>query len=137
MVCAVVKADAYGFGMVKVCELLKGSVDYFAVAKLSEFLKYKELEIDKPCLILSPLNIRELKIAINAGAEIGLFCEEDVSAIEAFQIFSTSYGRSVVIYQLLIVVSPLLVTMKSILAWSSHLEDITLVIENSYPSDTE
>ena len=82
LVCAVVKADAYGFGMVKVCELLKGSVDYFAVAKLSEFLKYKELEIDKPCLILSPLNIRELKIAINAGAEIGLFCEEDVSAIE-------------------------------------------------------
>lgn len=82
LICGVVKADAYGFGMVKICKLLKGSVDYFAVARLSEFLKYNELDINKPCLILSPLNNKELKVAIKLNAHVGLFREGDVDEIE-------------------------------------------------------
>ncbi|MBQ3048070.1 MAG: alanine racemase, partial [Clostridia bacterium] len=70
LICAVVKADAYGFGLSKMCKLLSSRVDYFAVARLSEFLKYKELKIEKPCLILSPLQETEIAIAVKRGAEV-------------------------------------------------------------------
>lgn len=81
LVCAVVKADAYGFGMAKICHLLKSRVDYFAVARVSEFLKYKELGIDKPCLILSPLQNREYVIAIKEKAEITIDNCEDLEYV--------------------------------------------------------
>lgn len=81
LICGVVKADAYGFGLSKMCHLLKSRVDYFAVAKLSEFLKFKELKIDKPCLILSPLQNKEFLVAIKNGAEISVDSIDDLEYI--------------------------------------------------------
>ena len=69
-VCAVVKANAYGFGIEKITKLLENRVDYFAVARISEFLKIKKNGIKTPVLILSPLLDKDLKIAIKNGAEI-------------------------------------------------------------------
>ncbi len=70
-ICAVVKANAYGFGARKICQLLNHKADYFAVARLSEFLKIKDIT-KKPILILSPLSEVELKSAIENGAEISV-----------------------------------------------------------------
>jgi len=81
-ICAVVKANAYGFGQNKICTLLKNSVDYFAVARLSEFLKYRELDINKPCLILSPLFSNELVVAIKNGAEVTVDSLETLERVE-------------------------------------------------------
>lgn len=69
-ICAVIKANAYGFGFKKICHLLKNNVDYFAVARLKEFLDYKKLNISVPCLILNPLDRREVASAVENGAEI-------------------------------------------------------------------
>lgn len=80
-VCAVVKANAYGFGMRKICFLLKSSVDYFAVARLGEFLKFKSYEINKPCLILSPLDAKDSSIAIKNNAEITISSDSDIDFI--------------------------------------------------------
>ena len=80
-ICAVVKANAYGFGLNKICNLLKSGVDYFAVARLNEFLKFKELEINKPCLILSPLTLKETIVAVKNGAEITVDNVEQVEAL--------------------------------------------------------
>ena len=81
-ICAVVKANAYGFGYKKICYLLRNSVDYFAVSCLKEFLDYKELEINVPCLILSPLNKKDMLVAIENGAEITLTSVESLKCAQ-------------------------------------------------------
>jgi len=80
-ICAIVKANAYGFGASKICVLIKNCVDYYAVARLSEFLKFKEYEIDKPCLILTPLYKKELVVAIKNDAEITISVNSDIDFI--------------------------------------------------------
>lgn len=69
--CVVVKANAYGFGAPKICQLLNIKADYFAVARLSEFLKIENIA-KKPVLILSPLFENEMKVAIEKGAELSI-----------------------------------------------------------------
>lgn len=78
-VCAVIKADAYGFGANKICQLLNIKADYFAVARLSEFLRIEKIA-QKPILILSPLSERETKVAIERDAELS------ISSIERLRI---------------------------------------------------
>ncbi len=50
---AVVKADGYGHGSVRVARHIEEDVDYFAVAELSEAIILREGGIQKPILILS------------------------------------------------------------------------------------
>ena len=50
--CAVVKADAYGHGAVKVANALYHLADYFAVATVEEGMELRRSGIDKPVLIL-------------------------------------------------------------------------------------
>lgn len=69
-VCAVVKADAYGHGMIDIAKLLQEKVDYFAVSTLSEALKLKNNKISKNILILG--YIEDFKTAINNGFEVTL-----------------------------------------------------------------
>ncbi len=55
-VCAVIKADAYGHGVVEVARLLQDrNVDYMAVAVLDEAVELRQMGIRKPILILGPL----------------------------------------------------------------------------------
>lgn len=70
-VCVVVKANAYGFGANKICQLLNHKADYFAVARLCEFLKIHEI-VSKPILILSSLSEKEMRIAVENNAEISI-----------------------------------------------------------------
>lgn len=51
--CAVVKANAYGHGAVRVAKHIGNLVDYFAVACLEEALELREGGIKKPVLVLS------------------------------------------------------------------------------------
>ena len=50
---AVVKADAYGHGLVPVSKHIEGKVDYFAVATVEDALELRENSITKPVIILS------------------------------------------------------------------------------------
>ena len=50
---AVVKADAYGHGLVPVSKRIENKVDYFAVATVEDALALRENEIKKPIIILS------------------------------------------------------------------------------------
>jgi len=81
-ICGVVKANAYGFGLGEIYELIKDKVDYFAVARLNEFLDLKRLGNIKPCLILSPLYVEELKTALQDGAEITISTNSDIVLID-------------------------------------------------------
>jgi len=63
---AVIKADAYGHGSVKVAEALQSSVPAFAVAIFEEAVVLREAGITKPILILQGINDRaELEYAAN------------------------------------------------------------------------
>ncbi|MCO6523747.1 MAG: alanine racemase [Candidatus Schmidhempelia sp.] len=50
---AVVKANAYGHGMIEIARFLQGNVDYFAVARLNEALQLRRAGVNVPILILA------------------------------------------------------------------------------------
>lgn len=52
-ICCVVKADAYGHGLIQVAKLLNDKTDFFAVASIEEALELRDSGIKKPILILA------------------------------------------------------------------------------------
>ena len=61
---AVIKADGYGHGALKIAEMLKDKVDYFAVATLDEGIELRKNNIDIPILILGYISKEECRDAI-------------------------------------------------------------------------
>ena len=82
-VMAVIKANAYGHGMLAVAEQLTG-VDALAVARLPEALELRNAGIDKPITLLSGVfSVDELKHAGRHNIEIVVHCREQLSLIES------------------------------------------------------
>ena len=82
-VMAVIKANAYGHGMVEVARSLEG-VDAFAVARLPEALRLRESGIIAPIVLLSGVqSAAELDAAIQQGFEVVVHCIEQVDLLEA------------------------------------------------------
>ncbi len=63
-VCAVVKADAYGHGMIQVAQALARHVDYFSVALVSEGCVLRANGIELPILVFAALDAQEIDSAI-------------------------------------------------------------------------
>jgi|WetSurMetagenome_2_1015567.scaffolds.fasta_scaffold04054_4 alanine racemase len=79
----VVKADAYGHGVVPVVKrLVREGLDMFAVAQFHEAMELRENGITHPILILSRLFPNDIPLAIRAGFRISIFGEEDLRWIE-------------------------------------------------------
>ena len=51
-ICAVIKADAYGHGAIRVAKLLEEETDFFAVAMAEEAYELRRAGVEKPILIL-------------------------------------------------------------------------------------
>ena len=82
-VMAVVKANAYGHGMVTVAENI-GDVDAFAVARLPEAIELHDAGVSKPIVLLAGvLTDEELVAAIEHGFEIVVHCPEQVELLES------------------------------------------------------
>jgi alanine racemase len=64
---AVIKANAYGHGMVEVARHLKDTVPAFAVAFIDEAVKLRDAGIDKPILILQGVNASTDLNEVSAG----------------------------------------------------------------------
>lgn len=81
-VMAVIKANAYGHGMVEVARQIR-DVDAFAVARLPEALGLRNAGIDTPINLLSGVfSEEELLAASEAGFEIVVHCEEQVALLD-------------------------------------------------------
>ena len=79
---AVVKANAYGHGMVTVAQHL-GDVDAFAVARLPEAMLLRESGIDKPIVLLAGvLTEVELQSVLQHRFEIVVHCREQIRLLE-------------------------------------------------------
>jgi alanine racemase len=84
-VCAVVKADGYGHGMVPTARAaLRGGATWLAVATAEEARGLRAGGIvDVPILILGALSDEELPVALDAGADISAWTVEMVQALIA------------------------------------------------------
>jgi alanine racemase len=82
--CAVVKANGYGHGMVPAARAaLAGGASMLAVATALEAADLRAGEIDAPILVLGAISHQELPIALRAGAEIVVWNERFVEALLA------------------------------------------------------
>ena len=79
-VCAVVKADAYGHGMVPVARAALGAgATWLAVATADEAAALRAAGIDAPVLVLGVLSDEELQIALRAQADVVAWTEAFVA----------------------------------------------------------
>jgi len=82
---AVIKADAYGHGLLPSALALKAEgADYFGVAYLSEGLSLRQAGIDVPILLLMGIVPEEAAAAVAANLEVALF-RRDIAASLAAQ----------------------------------------------------
>ncbi len=82
-VMAVVKADAYGHGMLKVCKHLI-DVDAFAVAYVNEALELREHGIVKPILALQGFSsVEELQIAVTHNVQVVIHHVEQLKILQS------------------------------------------------------
>ncbi|MGI9219565.1 MAG: alanine racemase [Woeseiaceae bacterium] len=80
---AVVKANAYGHGMVPVARSIRG-VDALAVARLAEAIELRDAGIETPIVLLAGVfNDEELQTAAAHNFEIVVHCPEQIELLEA------------------------------------------------------
>ena len=83
-VCGVVKANAYGHGMVEVARKLEDAgVDYLGVADIAEALELRRAGIDAPILAWLHDPHEMFVEALNEGIELGLANEDHLNRVAA------------------------------------------------------
>ncbi|WP_366923674.1 alanine racemase [Metallumcola ferriviriculae] len=76
---AVVKANAYGMGMVSVAKALsEAGVDWFGVTYANEGITLRQAGISLPILVFAPLLTKEIDKAISAGLTLTVSSEDQV-----------------------------------------------------------
>lgn len=76
-VCAVLKANAYGHGAVKIAKLLENeNISHFAVARLEEAIELRENNITLPILCLGYIPDQSLELAIKNNVIITIYSLE-------------------------------------------------------------
>src|SRR5690554_8072100 len=72
---AVVKADGYGHGIVRVARALAGDAEKFAVACIEEPLAIRQAGLGQPVVLLQGVHAREdLRASVEQGFEPGMHC---------------------------------------------------------------
>ena len=80
---AVVKADAYGHGAVRVAQKLKDKADFFAVATAREGMELRENGIENPILVLSYCAPAEYDLILKYGITPTISSEGDAYILNA------------------------------------------------------
>lgn len=79
--CAVVKADGYGHGAGPAAEAaLAGGADWLAVATAAEAAELRALGVEARLLVMGALTGRELRVALDADADVVAWSEEVAEA---------------------------------------------------------
>jgi alanine racemase len=93
--CAVVKANAYGHGMVPVAEAaLRGGAELLAVATADEAAELRAAGIDSRLLVMGALTDAELRRAVEADADVVAWTEEFAASAPRVHVkLDTGMGR--------------------------------------------
>lgn len=78
---AIVKANAYGHGAVRVAKELEDRADYFAVAAMEEAMELRESGIKKPILILAYTSPCQFETLIDNGIIATIYNYEDAKKL--------------------------------------------------------
>ncbi len=79
--CAVVKADAYGHGAVRVAKLLEKETEYFAVAMAEEAYELRRAGVTAPVLILGLVPEKQMRPLIEKNVTLTVATAEEGEAI--------------------------------------------------------
>jgi alanine racemase len=78
---AVVKANAYGHGLIEVASTISDKVDWFGVDSLAEALKLREIGIKKPILILGYTELADLREAVKNNISLTVYNKETIKKL--------------------------------------------------------
>jgi alanine racemase len=82
----VVKANAYGHGLVEVAGVISDKVDWFGVDSLSEALKLREIGIKKPILVLGYTELSDLRAAVKNNISLTVYNKETIERLGKIQV---------------------------------------------------
>ena len=82
MLCAVVKANAYGLGLERVCGIIAPFVDYFAVACVKEAKELRAFNKETPVIVLSVIPKECYKWCADNKVSVTVVSEDDLLYIE-------------------------------------------------------
>ncbi len=81
-----IKANAYGHGIARVARSLEDA-DGFAVARIEEALRLRELGIGKPLLILEGVfSVNDVRAAIQAGCQLTIHHPFQIELLESLDL---------------------------------------------------
>ena len=89
-VLAVIKANAYGHGLIETARTLEGSADFFGVSSIREALSLKENQIPTPVLLFGRLLEKEMPAALVDGIVLSVSDFDEAAVISRL---STSLNR--------------------------------------------
>jgi alanine racemase len=82
--CAVVKADGYGHGAAPAARAARaGGASWLAVATAQEAAQLRDAGLDGPLLVMGALSAAELRVAVDARADVVAWRQEFVSEVAA------------------------------------------------------
>ena len=93
-VVAVIKANAYGHGQNEVAEILESVADYFQVDDLQELEKLRKIST-KPTLVLGYVAKDEMKRALELGAILSVYDEDQIIALDKV---AESIGKKAIVH---------------------------------------
>ncbi|MCK2000698.1 alanine racemase [[Brevibacterium] frigoritolerans] len=73
---AIVKANAYGNGLVPISKAAEDIIDFFGVAVLEEAMKLRQAEISKPILVLGYVDSEQYCNVVQEGIRVSLYSYE-------------------------------------------------------------
>jgi len=77
----VVKANAYGHGLVEAARAISDKVNWFGVDALSEALKLREIGIRKPILVLGYVELKDLREAVKNNISLTVYNKETIERL--------------------------------------------------------
>lgn len=80
-VMAIIKANAYGHGLIEIAQMLQNEVTYLAVSSLREALEVRSHGIETPLFMLGRLLDKELETAVRAGLTLSVSSLEEAEQI--------------------------------------------------------
>lgn len=91
----VVKANAYGHGLVEVAQIIADQVDWFGVDSITEALKLREVGIKKPILILGYTEFKDLREAVKNNISLTVYNKETIERLGKIPIQNPHFNPKV------------------------------------------
>lgn len=91
----VVKANAYGHGLIEVAGAISGKADWFGVDSLAEALKLREISFKKPILVLGYTELADLKEAVKNNISLTVYNKETIEKLGKIPIHNPNLNPKV------------------------------------------